>query len=128
LLDKVDLAIRPNLAQDMMINDTLIALNQDCDVILHSIFATAKSMRNFPRLFAAHPRDNFIFTLLASYDETVRRHAARKKSAEFGSENLEEWYSPHTATSYKFEEMIPEDSSLADTVARIIAVTGIPTA
>lgn len=56
-----------------------------------------------------------------SFEETLRRHETRPQRAQFGPEHMRGWWIEHDLTDVFAETVIPESSSLEETVARIIA-------
>ncbi|MCH5285935.1 MAG: kinase [Christensenellaceae bacterium] len=56
-----------------------------------------------------------------SFEETLRRHETRPQRTQFGPEHMRSWWLDHDLTSVFTEAIIPEPSSLEETVARIIA-------
>lgn len=56
-----------------------------------------------------------------SFEETLRRHETRPQRTLFGSEHMRRWWIEHDLTDVFTESIIPESSTLQQTVARIIA-------
>ena len=56
-----------------------------------------------------------------SFEETLRRHETRPQKALFGPEHMKSWWIEHDLTDVFAETIIPESSTLEETVARIIA-------
>lgn len=76
-----------------------------------SLFHTLAAM--FDRIYA------YYFDV--SFEETLRRHETRPQRTLFGPEHMRSWWLEHDLTSVFAETIIPESSSLEETVARIIA-------
>ena len=57
-------------------------------------------------------------------EETKARHAGRAKSAEFGGEKLEEWWSSSAPLGCAGELRIGRDSALSETAAAVVALFG----
>lgn len=55
-----------------------------------------------------------------SFEETLRRHETRPQRDQFGPEHMRSWWIEHDLLTVIPEAIIPESSSLEDTVARII--------
>jgi len=107
---------------------TLIALKHGFDVILEGILNVQKPGRRemYERIFKAHPAENYIFYMEASFDETVRRHGARlDKKDKFGADDMREWYGLASPMQHPEEVIIQEGSSLEETVAIISRVAGL---
>lgn len=105
--------------RQMIHDNVLSALGNGFDVILEGILGTKGYRDVFASLFRAHPRNNFVFYLDVSFEETVRRHAGRAKSGLFTETDMRAWYRPRDVLGYDFERIIPEDSALDDTVSSI---------
>ena len=56
-----------------------------------------------------------------SFEETLRRHETRPQRDWFGPEHMRSWWQEHDLLTVIPEKIIPEASSLEETVARIIA-------
>jgi hypothetical protein len=79
-------------------------------------------------LAADHRGLTRFYYLEVSLPETLARHVQRPEAAEFGPELLPGWYRPRDLLTLVTEDVVPESSSLAQTVTRILADTGLPTA
>ncbi|WP_234322981.1 kinase [Streptomyces sp. NRRL S-350] len=76
-------------------------------------------------LVAGHRGRSYLYYLDIGFDETVRRHATRPLSAEVSVEQMAGWYRPLDLLPGGLEHVIGEDSTLDDTVARILADTAL---
>ena len=56
-----------------------------------------------------------------SFEETLRRHETRPQKTQFGPEHMRSWWIERDLLSMIQEAIIPESSTLEQTVARIIA-------
>lgn len=56
-----------------------------------------------------------------SFEETLRRHETRPQRTQFGPEHMRDWWLEHDLLTAIPERIIPEASTLEETVARIIA-------
>ena len=56
-----------------------------------------------------------------SFEETLRRHETRPQKTQFGPEHMRSWWIERDLLSIIQEAIIPESSTLEQTVARIIA-------
>jgi adenylate kinase family enzyme len=110
---------------EVIITETLIALKHGFDVILDGIFSLPSHEKTFQKLFVEHPTENYMFYFDVSFVETVRRHQTRWKKELFDEAEMREWYHLGKASGYASEQIIPESSSLEETVAAIRKVTGL---
>jgi hypothetical protein len=58
-----------------------------------------------------------------SIDETARRHAGRPQAAEFGPDDMRQWYRPKDLLGAVREHVIPQTSTLDETISLILAET-----
>jgi predicted kinase len=72
-------------------------------------------------------RSGFYY-LDVSIEETIRRHATRPQATEFGIGELRDWYRPRDLLGTVRERVIPETSTLPQTVAFILADARLPLA
>ncbi len=106
-------------SKDMVVNNVLFGLAKNYDVILEGILNIKTDKFMFDKILATHPEENYFFYLDVSYKETLRRHKTRPEKAEFGEESMKEWWSYASPMGHASETVIPESSSLEETVAII---------
>lgn len=111
----------------MIRNDTLLALNDGYDVILEGILSPKSYDLVLEEIFAAHPKNNYIYYFDISFEETVRRHATREitRGSGFGEEDMREWFPNSHRSNHPLERIIPESFSIEDTVTTILSDTGL---
>jgi len=112
-------------SKDMVVNNVLFGLEKGYDVILEGILNIKTDKFMFDKIFAAHPKENHFFYLDVSYEETLRRHKTRPEKAEFGEEAMKEWWGWSARTDHNNETIIPESSTLAETVEIINKIAGL---
>lgn len=56
-------------------------------------------------------------------DESLRRHATRPQAAGFGPDDMRQWHRPKDLLSSVSEHVIPETSTLRQTIRTILAET-----
>jgi adenylate kinase family enzyme len=64
---------------------------------------------------------SWFYYLDVSWEETIRRHATRPQAAEFGPAQMRGWYRPRDLLAGVGERIIPEASTLPETVDAILA-------
>ena len=57
------------------------------------------------------------------FEETLRRHAGKPQAAEYGEAEMSQWYREKDLLPGGIEAIIPADSSLENTVQRIMRDT-----
>ncbi|MEV4111006.1 kinase [Nonomuraea sp. NPDC049695] len=102
---------------------TRYALDHGHHVILEGILTTARYGPMLESLREDHPGRSHFFYLDIPFDETLRRHATRPQSAEFGAELMREWYVERDLLPGGCETVIRQDSSLQETVRRVLSKT-----
>lgn len=105
----------------MIKSNVLTALEDGYDVILEGILSVKSYALVLDELFAAHTGENYLYYFDISFEETVRRHSFRKaKSMLFGDTEMREWYPAAHRSNHTLEQIIPESSTLDETVAYIL--------
>jgi hypothetical protein len=77
------------------------------------------------RLEREHRGPSLFYYLDISWDETIRRHATRSQASEFGPDDMRAWHRPRDLLSSVRERIIPETSTLQESVGRILAESGL---
>ena len=105
---------------DLIEQTVRFALDRDYNVVLEGIFYFPRYGHMLQRLVDSYPK-HFVYYFDASLEETLRRHATKPNSHEFGEEQMRSWYSPHDTTGFTGEKIIPESSSFENTLSMILA-------
>lgn len=100
----------------------LSGLDSGLDVIYEGISNIKTYDKFFQQIFAIHPNDNYFFYLDVDFDETIKRHDTRPQRSEFGPVEMKQWLEYASPTGYKCETIIPKESSVEETVNKIIEV------
>ncbi|SRR5258708_6638400 len=109
---------------EMSSNDILIGLRMGYDVIFDGNFSSDPDDPFIKKLFDSHPQENYLFYLDASLPETLRRHKT-KTSSRITPGKMKEVYKFASPVGIEQEVVIPEGSSLEQTVRKIKEITGI---
>jgi len=112
-------------SKEMVVNNVLFGLESGYDVILDGILNINTDKFMFDRIFQAHPKENYFLFLDVGYEETLRRHNTRPEKSEFGEEQMKEWWGWSTPTKQPGETVIPETSSIEETVEIIRRIAGL---
>ncbi|MFJ4594854.1 MULTISPECIES: kinase [unclassified Kitasatospora] len=99
------------------------ALDHGFHTVVEGILAAERYGPMLARLAADHRGRSHLYYLDADFDETVRRHATRPQAAEFSPEDMADWYQPHDLLPGGLERVVPQHSTLDETVERILADT-----
>lgn len=100
------------------------ALSRGYDAILEGILYFPRYGTMLTRLAGKCP-NHYFFYLDVSFEETLKRHATKLDSHEFGEKEMRSWYKPNQQTNFENEIIIPESSSLDETVDSILRHTGL---
>lgn len=99
-------------------------LEKGYTVVLEGILSKPKYKEVLVRLMEKAGCNVGVFYIDVSLEETVRRHKNKAVADEFGEEEMKSWYQPKNYLDIPGEVIIPEDSSLEETVALIQRVVG----
>lgn len=100
-------------------------LDQDYHVVLDGILYADRYEPMLARLARDHAGTSCFYYLDVSLDETLARHATRPQAAEFGAEDMRDWYRPRDLLGAVPERVIPQSSTLAETVSLILTDSGL---
>lgn len=100
---------------------TRFALDNNYNVIIEGILHEANNGQMLRELLESHPGRAFVYYFDVSFEETLRRHATKPNSHEFGEKEMKNWYTPRDLLGVKGEIIIPETSSLEATTDRILS-------
>jgi predicted kinase len=109
----------------LAIQTVLFGLSSGYDVVYEGILMRSRYDHRFKLLFEEHPDENYLFYLDVSFGETLKRHQSRPEKADFGVDEMKRWWDYASPTSHLTEKIIPESSSLAETLKTIRQVTGL---
>jgi predicted kinase len=101
------------------------SLDQGYHVVLDGILYADRYEAMLTGLQRDHRGRSRFYYLDVPLAETLRRHATRPQAAEFGADQMREWYRPRDLLATVAEQVIPAASTLPETVALILADTGL---
>jgi len=117
------------IAPSLIEQTARFCLDHGYHVVVEGILGSQLYAPSLRGLLAAHCGPRFCFYLDVTFAETVRRHATRPQSAEFTPDDMRAWYQPRDLLGVDGERIIPEHSTLDETVDYIATLTGLtPTA
>jgi hypothetical protein len=96
------------------------ALDHGYHVIIEGILHAERYATMLTELATDHRGTTTFYYLDISYAESLRRHATRPQSAEFGPEHMTEWYRHRDLLHVPGEQLVPESSTLQQTAAGIL--------
>jgi predicted kinase len=99
------------------------SLDQGYHVVLDGILYADRYEEMLAGLQRDHLGRSCFYYLDIPLGETLRRHATRPLAAEVGEAQLRDWYRPRDLLTSVRERVIPEASTLQQTVERILADT-----
>ncbi len=98
-------------------------LDRGQHVVLDGILYADRYEQMLAGLRADHLGRSHFYYLDVSMEETFRRHATRPQAAEFGPDDMRAWYRPRDLLSSIRERIVPESSTLQQTVTLILDET-----
>jgi deoxyadenosine/deoxycytidine kinase len=98
-------------------------LDHGQQVMLDGILYADRYEQTLAGLNRDHLGSSHFYYLDVSLDETLRRHATRPQATEFGPEEMRGWYCQRDLLSSIHERVIPETSTLEQTVKLILEET-----
>jgi len=101
------------------------SLDNGYHVIMEGLFRKKRYEEMFEELLKIHPSDNHFFFFDISLEETLIRHQTKGNRDEFGEKEMREWYKGNDLLDCVKETIIPEQSSLEDSVSQILLATGL---
>ncbi|MEV4649362.1 AAA family ATPase [Saccharopolyspora sp. NPDC049357] len=111
---------RPGGANIELISNTArFALDRGFHVILEGIMPAARYGAMLRSLHDDHAGRSFFYYFDISWSETLRRHATRPKSAEFGATEMSEWFGQAGRLELIEERTVSESLSLDEIVRRL---------
>lgn len=99
---------------------TRYSLAHGYHVVLEGILTAIRYGGMLEALRRDHTSNSVFFYLDASLEETLRRHQTRPQHAEFGAEQMREWYRHLDLLPGEHETVIPEHSPLQATVREVL--------
>jgi hypothetical protein len=96
------------------------ALDRGYDVILEGILAAARYEPMLAGLARDHAGTTAHYYFDVPLEETLRRHATRPLARKVTPDMIRDWYIPRDLLGYTAERVIPESSSLQNTIQRIM--------
>lgn len=117
---------RPGAANIGLIDQVArYSLDHGYHVVLDGIFCADR----YEPMLAALNRDHLgvsrFYYLDVSMEEALRRHATRPQAAEFSKDDMRRWYRTGDLLGVIREHVIPESSTLPETVSLILAETQV---
>jgi thymidylate kinase len=111
---------RPGAANIELISNTVrFALDRGFHVILEGILSAARYGAMLRALRDDHAGPSFFYYFDISWSETLRRHATRPQSAEFGAAEMSEWFGQAGPLDLIDERTVSERLTLDEIVGRI---------
>ena len=76
-------------------------------------------------LISDHPGRAFAYFLDVPFPETLRRHATKTGTLNYGAAEMRQWYRELDLLPGGIEQVISAESALGETVALVMADTGL---
>lgn len=105
---------------DLIETTARFALDRGWHVIVEGILAAGRYADMLDRLRRDHRGSTAFYYFDVALAETLRRHRTRSQAAEFGDDEMRDWYQPADHLGFTEERVVPETSTLDETVRRIL--------
>jgi predicted kinase len=115
------------LAPSFIAHAATFILANGYHVVLEGILSADRYRDALDELRRAHRGPAFFFYLDVSLEETLRRHETRPQAAEFTADQMRGWYKAGDLLGFGREQIIPEASTIEETVTHIAAIAGLRT-
>lgn len=107
------------LAPSFITHSARFLLDAGWPVIVEGILSATFYRPALQDLIAAHGGRALLYFLQVELAETFTRHASRPEAAEFSTTDMATWFEPDDRLGIPGEVVIPQTSSLRDTVEQI---------
>jgi hypothetical protein len=113
------------IAPALIAQTVRFALDHGYHAVLEGILVRDRYGPMLTALREAHRGRTSVFYLDVSLDETLRRHTTRPQATEFTPDDMRGWFAGRDLLGGD-EHVVPESSTLEDTVAFIAATADLP--
>ena len=110
---------------DLIDQTARFALSRGFHTIVEGILTASHYGAMLTALIGDHADRAFAYFLDVPFGETLRRHATKPERLKYGEAELRQWYRGLDLLPGGIERVIPAESSLDDTVSKIMAETGL---
>jgi ADP-ribose pyrophosphatase YjhB (NUDIX family) len=110
---------------ELMDQTARFALSRGYHTIVEGIFNADHYGATLTALISDHPGRAFAYFLDVPFPETLRRHATKTGTLKYGEAEMRRWYGGLDLLPGGVEQVIPAESSLEDTVSKVMADTGL---
>jgi predicted kinase len=113
------------LAPAFITHTVAFLLGSGYHVVLDGILSAGKYRDALDELRRVHRGPAHFFYLNVSLEETLRRHGTRPQAVEFTADDMRGWYNVDDLLHFDGEHVIPETSTIEETVAYIASTAGL---
>jgi hypothetical protein len=103
------------------------ALSSGYHTVVEGIFNASHYGPMLTALISDHPGSAFAYFLDVPFPETLRRHATKTGTLKYGEAEMRQWYRGLDLLPGGIEHVIPAESSLEETVSKIMTDAGLGT-
>ena len=96
--------------------------------VVEGIFGSERYDDMFEEMLADHEGSCLVYYLDVSLEETLRRHAGKSIGGEVPASEVASWYREHDVLGTPGEQVLGEEFSEDDMVARVLADLALPVA
>ena len=103
------------IVPELILDTVKFGLRHQRHVIIEGIFARKNYQRLFDELVKLHNKQNYFFYFDIPFEETLRRHALKPESSEYGEKEMREWWNTYDLLQGN-NILIDSESSIDQTV------------
>jgi hypothetical protein len=110
---------------DLIDQTARFALTRGYHTIVEGILNADHYGAMLTALISDHPGRAFAYFLDVPFPATLRRHATKTRLLKYGEAEMRQWYRGLDLLPGGVEQVIPAESSIEDTVSKMMADTGL---
>ena len=110
---------------DLIDQTARFALSRGYHTIVEGIFNADHYGAMLTARISDHPGSAFAYFLDVLFSETLRRHTMKEGVLNYGEAEMRQWYRGLDLLPGGIEQVIPAESSLEDTVSKVMADAGL---
>ena len=112
------------VSQKIMLETVKIGLENHRHVVIEGIFPASNYNDFFKEINALAPNNCYFFYFDIPFDETLRRHNMKPNAADFGEEEMRDWWKEKDFLKSFREDVIDENYPEDTTIEHIINKVG----
>jgi predicted kinase len=112
-------SVQAPIAAELIGLNARFALDHGYHTIVEGILDRRRYGPMLADVIGRHRGPTFVYYLEVSFEETLRRHETRPQASDFTGAQMRDWYQPRDTLDLPGEVIIPERSTIEETIALI---------